>query len=100
MQYLEGTNMGTFDDLLKSIAPQEEQQSETALVDPIDYGNGVLYFDCIRDRFAKSLSAWIGAHKNAIVVAVAPNLSNEGGGPSPHCEVRGYIVVVYYTKNK
>lgn len=90
--------MGALDDILKSIAPEQEPQQDT-LVDPIDYGNGVLYFDCIREQFAKSLSVWIGAHENAIVVAVAPNMENYASG-TQHGTLflRGYIVVFYHAK--
>lgn len=87
--------MGALEDLLKQISPKDNEQSQDVLVEPTDYGNGVLYFDCIREQFAKSLSAWIGAHKNAIVVAVAPNLVD---GANSNSTIRGYIVVVYYTK--
>lgn len=90
--------MSTFEDLLKQIAPQNNEQSETTLVDPIDYGNGVLYFDCIRDQFAKSLSAWIGVHKNDVVVAVAPNFNGGDSNIVDRLNLRGYIVVVYRTR--
>lgn len=93
--------MPTLDDLLQTFNSEHgPEPTEKPLIEPIDYGNGVLYFDCIREQFAKSLSAWLGKHKNAVAVGLAPNLSNEGGGQSAYCEVRGYIVLVYYTKNK
>lgn len=65
--------------------------AESSIVEPIDYGNGVLYFDATYDltgaRFGKSLAAYIGRAGSNDVVAITSRV-NFNGKPA------GYFVIV------
>ena len=52
-----------------------------------DYGNGILYFDCIDDLFATTLSNYISEH-NVTVISIS------GANQGFYGEDKGNIVVV------
>ena len=82
--------VGIIDNISKSFSPEEEGENKTELVEPTDYKNGVLYFDCVGEQFAKSISAWLGKNKKKYVDAIAPHYSSGG----LNAGLKGYIVVV------
>jgi hypothetical protein len=85
--YGQGVKMGGILDNLMKDGTEEEDTNE--IVTPKSYGNGVFYFGCIREQFAKSLSAWLGK-TTFNITALAPIISNGGMG----CWIRGYLVIV------
>jgi hypothetical protein len=60
----------------------------TVIVNPIEYGNGVLFFSCTEARFANSLSSYLELHPDMRVDAIA------GDGTGIHGLDQGYFVVV------
>ncbi|MDD3019794.1 MAG: hypothetical protein PHX61_02285 [Alphaproteobacteria bacterium] len=81
--------MGVIDDITKSFSPEEDEK-KTDIIEPVDYKNGVLYFDCTGEQFTTSLSAWLGKNKKLYVDAIAPHYSSGG----LNAGLKGYIVVV------
>jgi len=64
-----------------------ELATPTDIVQPIDYGNGVLYFPCTNAVFGNSLSAYLDSH-----IARVQAVSNDGTWGSG--ATGGYWVVV------
>lgn len=60
--------------------------ASTKIVEPVDYGNGVYYFDCIGSTFANSLSSFIEIDNVTI-------LSITGDGNGAYGTNLGYFVV-------
>lgn len=81
---LDSKKSGTADPRNSSI---ENQSVVGKVVAPVGYGNGVYYFACIQDRFANSLSAFLGENQNLKVDAISGNGTSTQGFDS------GYFVV-------
>ncbi len=62
--------------------------SSNLALPPVNYGNGVYYFDCTRHVFGNSLSSWMKDNPNFQVLAIAGNDTGGNGFTA------GYFVVV------
>lgn len=74
----------------KLITDREEavSQSSTEVCKIVDYGRGVLFFECNGDAFAQALSGYLGEHI-VRVDAITPVPY-----PTSYNSFQGYIVVV------
>jgi hypothetical protein len=64
-----------------------ENIAKAGIVKPVNYGNGVYYFDAVKAQFGNSLSAFIERHPELEFVGMAPN------DCSGHGYTTGYFVV-------
>jgi hypothetical protein len=68
---------------------QIEPQNQTSSICQIkDYENGVLYFECVDNQFAMTLSDYIQNHPNVTIQSISGTKQDFYG------EDHGYIVVI------
>lgn len=69
-------------------ASDRNEVGNTEIINPIDYGNGVLYFPCVESKFANSLSDYLLANPSLRVDAIS------GDGTGGYGYDLGYFVVI------
>lgn len=69
-------------------ADRERVRSTVSLINVVNYGNGVYYIPGVGSDVGNTLSAFVAAHPDKRVVALAPN------DTGPYGVTTGYFVVV------